>query len=112
MGAWCSTPTGRSACSARKLEGMLNPVHLVLGEETFLAERVTKEIIDSLGPAVEVTTLRAGDVTEGEIAMATSPSLFAEERVVVVKKTEMRSSRSWRRCTWWTRSARETARRG
>ena len=89
MGVWCSTPTGRSVCSARKLGGMLNPVHLVLGEETFLAECVTKEIIDSLGPAVEVTTLRAGDVTEGEIAMATSPSLFAEERVVVVKKTEM-----------------------
>ncbi|MCS5099169.1 hypothetical protein L2U97_14235, partial [Staphylococcus aureus] len=34
-------------------------------------------------------TLRAGDVSEGEIAMATSPSLFAEDRVVVVKHAEL-----------------------
>ena len=36
-----------------------------------------------------MTTLRAGDVSEGEIAMATSPSLFAEDRVVVVKHAEL-----------------------
>lgn len=72
---------------------MLNPVHLVLGEDEFLAERATKQIIAQAtpegGPAPEVTTLRAGQVTEGEIVMATSPSLFAEERVVVVKNTEL-----------------------
>lgn len=89
MGVLRCTPTGRNASSGRKLVPMLNPVHLVLGEESFLAERITKEIIDHVGPAAEVTTLRAGDVTEGEIAMATSPSLFAEERVVVVKKAEL-----------------------
>ena len=62
---------------------MLNPVHLVLGEDDFLAERATKAIVAQAGEGVEVTTLRAGDVSEGEIAMATSPSLFAEDRVVV-----------------------------
>ena len=77
------------AVPAPKIVDMLNPVHLVLGEEAFLAERITNEIIDQIGPAAEVSTLRAGDVTEGEIAMATSPSLFAEERVVVVKKAEI-----------------------
>ena len=68
---------------------MLNPVHLVLGEDNFLAERATKAIVAAAGEGVEVTTLRAGDVSEGEIAMATSPSLFAEDRVVVVKHTEL-----------------------
>ena len=68
---------------------MLNPVHLVLGEDDFLAERATKAIVVQAGEGVEVTTLRAGDVSEGEIAMATSPSLFAEDRVVVVKHAEL-----------------------
>ncbi|MGV0373636.1 DNA polymerase III subunit delta [Corynebacterium pilbarense] len=68
---------------------MLNPVHLVLGEDDFLAERATKAILAQAGEGVEVTTLRAGDVSEGEIAMATSPSLFAEDRVVVVKHAEL-----------------------
>lgn len=68
---------------------MLNPVHLVLGEDDFLAERATKAIVAQAGEGVEVTTLRAGDVSEGEIAMATSPSLFAEDRVVVVKHAEL-----------------------
>ena len=68
---------------------MLNPVHLVLGEDDFLAERATKAVIAAAGEGVEVTTLRAGDVSEGEIAMATSPSLFAEDRVVVVKHAEL-----------------------
>lgn len=68
---------------------MLNPVHLVLGEDDFLAERATKAIVAQAGEGIEVTTLRAGDVSEGEIAMATSPSLFAEDRVVVVKHAEL-----------------------
>ena len=68
---------------------MLNPVHLVLGEDDFLAERATKAIVAAAGEGVEVTTLRAGDVSEGEIAMATRPSLFAEDRVVVVKHAEL-----------------------
>lgn len=68
---------------------MLNPVHLVLGEDDFLAERAIKAIVAQAGEGVEVTTLRAGDVSEGEIAMATSPSLFAEDRVVVVKHAEL-----------------------
>ncbi len=68
---------------------MLNPVHLVLGDDEFLAERATKKIIADAGDGVEVSTLRAGEVTEGEIAMVTSPSLFAEDRVVLVKNTEL-----------------------
>ena len=71
------------------MTSMINPVHLVVGEDEFLAERATKSIIDEAGPTVEVSTLRAGDVTVSELAQATSPSLFAEERVVVVTNTEL-----------------------
>lgn len=71
------------------MTSMIIPVHLVVGEDEFLAERATKSIIDEVGPAVEVSTLRAGDITVSELAQATSPSLFAEERVVVVTNTEL-----------------------
>ena len=71
------------------MTSMINPVHFVVGEDEFLAERATKSIIDEVGPAAEVSTLRAGDVTASELAQATSPSLFAEERVVVVTNTEL-----------------------
>ncbi|WP_297851624.1 DNA polymerase III subunit delta [uncultured Corynebacterium sp.] len=71
------------------MTSMINPVHFIVGEDEFLAERATKSIIDEVGPAAEVTTLRAGDVTASELAQATSPSLFAEERVVVITNTEL-----------------------
>lgn len=66
-----------------------HPVHLVLGEDEFLAERATKAIIADAGPAAEVSTFKAGEVDAGELLMATSPSLFAEERVVVFTGTEL-----------------------
>lgn len=71
------------------MTGMVNPVHFVVGEDEFLAERATKSIIEEAGATGEVTILRAGDVTASELAQATSPSLFAEERVVVVVNTEL-----------------------
>lgn len=71
------------------MPGSLAPVHLVLGEDEFLAERATKSIVDAAGPAAEVTRFKAGEVTEGELAMATSPSLFAEERVVIFAAAEL-----------------------
>lgn len=71
------------------MTSMINPVNLVVGEDEFLAERATKSIIDEVGPGAEVSTLRAGDITVSELAQATSPSLFAEERVVVVTNTEL-----------------------
>ena len=68
---------------------MQNPVHLVLGEDEFLASRTTKQLIAEAGPEAEVTTLRASEITPGEIVQATSPSLFAEDRVLVIEKTEL-----------------------
>lgn len=71
------------------------PVSLILGEEEFLAERTRHMLIDAAradlppGEELEVTTLRASDVTVPELIDATSPSLFGEDRVVVITKTEM-----------------------
>lgn len=63
-------------------------VHLILGEEEFLAERVRRQLIDAIGPAAELTIVRAGELTTAEIIELTSPSLFAEDRVIVVTHTD------------------------
>ena len=71
------------------------PVNLILGEDEFLAERTRRTLVDAVradlpeGTDLEVTTLRASDVTVPELIDATSPSLFGEDRVVVVTKAEM-----------------------
>lgn len=72
-----------------RMTSPVSPVHFVVGEDEFLAERATQAIIDRLSPDAEVTVLRAGDITEGELLQVTSPSLFAEERVVVIRDTEL-----------------------
>ncbi|AGS35466.1 hypothetical protein B841_09970 [Corynebacterium maris DSM 45190] len=63
-------------------------VHLILGDDEFLAERARHRILDRLGPEVESTVMRAGEVTGSEIIEVSSPSLFAEDRAIVFQKTE------------------------
>ncbi|MHA2789541.1 DNA polymerase III subunit delta [Corynebacterium sp. S7] len=70
---------------------MLNPVHFVVGEDTFLQERATQMIIDQADPRADVSKFKASEVTEGELLQATSPSLFAEERIVVITQMELAS---------------------
>ena len=72
-----------------------NPqVHLIVGAEEFLAERARLDIVAQLkqqspeGENLMVTTLRAGDVTESELIELCSPSLFGEDRIVVLTKLE------------------------
>ncbi|AKK06715.1 DNA polymerase III, delta subunit [Corynebacterium mustelae] len=74
---------------------MPNPqVHLIVGDEEFLAERARLEVVASLreqspeGENLVVTTVRAGDVTEAEIIDMCSPSLFGEDRIIVLNKME------------------------
>lgn len=65
-------------------------LHLVLGDEELLVERAVAEV---LGVArsragntdVPVDRLRAGEVSTSELAELLSPSLFADERVVVLE---------------------------
>ncbi|SEH73636.1 DNA polymerase III, delta subunit [Mycolicibacterium rutilum] len=65
-------------------------LHLVLGDEELLVERAVAAVLrDARKKAgtqdVPVDRLRAGDVSTSELAELLSPSLFAEERVVVLE---------------------------
>lgn len=67
------------------------PVVLVLGDQELLIERAVGQVItarrEHLGEGVDlpITRIRAGDVDPGELAELVSPSLFAEDRVVVLE---------------------------
>jgi DNA polymerase-3 subunit delta len=65
-------------------------LHLVLGDEELLVERAVADVLASArqraGTAdVPVDRLRAGEVGSSELAELLSPSLFADERVVVLE---------------------------
>jgi DNA polymerase-3 subunit delta len=68
-------------------------LHLVLGDEELLVERAVGEVLRSarkragVGSGttdVPVSRMRAGDVSTYELAELLSPSLFADERIVVL----------------------------
>ncbi|AYF74040.1 DNA polymerase III subunit delta [Nocardia yunnanensis] len=67
------------------------PLHLVLGEEELLIERAVAAITAqarSVTPdpdSLPVDRLRAGDASSSELAELLSPSLFAEDRVIVLE---------------------------
>ena len=65
-------------------------MHLVLGEEELLVERAVADVLLSARKRagtddVPVSRMRAGDVGTYELAELLSPSLFADERVVVLE---------------------------
>jgi DNA polymerase III subunit delta len=65
-------------------------LHLVLGDEELLVERAVTEVLrlarqQAGTDDVPVNRMRAGDVTTYELAELLSPSLFADERVVVLQ---------------------------
>jgi DNA polymerase-3 subunit delta len=65
-------------------------LHLVLGEEELLVERAVAAVLrrarEQAGTQdVPVDRLRAGEVSTSELAELLSPSLFADERVVVLE---------------------------
>ena len=65
-------------------------LHLVLGEEELLIERAVAQIVQAARrrtPAADVPVdrMRAGDVSTYELTELLSPSLFAEERIVVLE---------------------------
>ena len=65
---------------------------LLLGDDDFLTgrviSRITAERRRDAGVDVPVTRVRAGEVTAPELAELLSPSLFADERVVVVEAAD------------------------
>src|SRR5579884_331359 len=65
-------------------------LHLVLGEEELLIERAVTTVLQSVrasggGPDMPVSRVRAGDVGVHDLAELLSPSLFSDERVVVLE---------------------------
>jgi len=70
-------------------------LHLVLGDEELLVERAVAEVLraarklagagGAINDNVPVDRMRAGEVSTSELAELLSPSLFAEERVVVLE---------------------------
>lgn len=68
------------------------PVHLILGEEDFLGERIRRSILDAVraqAPDLELTMMRASEITGPDLIDATSPSLFGEDRAVIITATEV-----------------------
>jgi DNA polymerase-3 subunit delta len=68
----------------------VNQLHLVLGDEELLVERSVGDVLRSAREAagtvdVPVDRLRAGEISTSELAELLSPSLFADERVVVLE---------------------------
>lgn len=67
-----------------------SPLHLVLGDEELLVERAVAEVLRLARKRggtddIPVNRMRAGDVSTYELAELLSPSLFAEERIVVLE---------------------------
>jgi DNA polymerase-3 subunit delta len=65
-------------------------LHLILGDEELLVDRAVSEVLRAARAAagstdVPVDRLRAGEVSVNELAELLSPSLFADERVVVLE---------------------------
>ena len=65
-------------------------MHLVLGDEELLVERAVSDVLRSARQRagtddVPVSRMRAGDVGTYELAELLSPSLFADERIVVLE---------------------------
>ncbi|MEE2033053.1 DNA polymerase III subunit delta [Rhodococcus chondri] len=66
------------------------PLHLVLGDEELLIDRAVAQIVAGVRARsgtsdLPVSRLRAGDAGVPELAELLSPSLFAEDRVVVLE---------------------------
>ncbi|OBG55938.1 DNA polymerase III subunit delta [Mycobacterium sp. E188] len=67
-----------------------SPLHLVLGDEELLVERAVADVLRSARQRagvedVPVSRMRAGDVSTYELAELLSPSLFGDERIVVLE---------------------------
>ncbi|MGI9123192.1 MAG: DNA polymerase III subunit delta [Mycobacterium sp.] len=68
-------------------------LHLVLGPEDLLVERAVSGILRSAQAEagtgdIPVNRLRAGEVSANELAELLSPSLFADERVVILEAAD------------------------
>ncbi|MEE1938180.1 DNA polymerase III subunit delta [Streptomyces sp. TRM 70361] len=69
----------------------LAPVTLAVGQEDLLLDRAVREVVDAARAAdadTDVRELASPDLRPGTLAELTSPSLFAERKVVVVRDAQ------------------------
>ncbi|MFG3439970.1 DNA polymerase III subunit delta [Nonomuraea sp. NPDC047897] len=67
------------------------PVTLVMGDEELLAERAVRAVVEAAraaGAGAEVHDLVGGKVGQGELTQLTSPSLFGDRSVVVIRSAQ------------------------
>jgi DNA polymerase-3 subunit delta len=68
-----------------------HPVVFVSGPEEYFANRAIRRLregLKKLDPALEIHELDAGDYQSGQLLNITSPSLFAEPRLVIISGVE------------------------
>lgn len=67
-----------------------NPLTVVTGTEEFLVDRALRELVSSVGDSadVEVQEFDATSLAPGQLTIATSPSLFGGDQVVVIRGVE------------------------
>ncbi len=92
---WCRR--GMGCCGAmagtrkKTSDDPLAPLTLVVGQEELLIERAVRRVIDAARAAdadTDVRDLASGELQPGTLAELTSPSLFAERKVVVVRAAQ------------------------
>ena len=88
-----SPPPGRRRSSAPDAAPAdpAGPLHLVTGPEELLAERAVELVVATARgrePDVQLVEVDAAGYTAGDLAMHTSPSLFGEGTVLVVRGLE------------------------
>ncbi|MGN7248963.1 DNA polymerase III subunit delta [Janibacter anophelis] len=67
---------------------MSTSLFLVQGPEAILADRAVEQVVADVrvtSPELEVVTLRAEGYEEGELSVHASPSLFGEDKLIVVR---------------------------
>lgn len=69
----------------------LAPLTLAVGQEDLLIDRAVREVTDAAraaDPDTDVRDLAPGELQPGTLAELTSPSLFAERKVVIVRQSQ------------------------
>lgn len=81
----------RKKTSQKSADDPLAPVTLAVGQEELLLERAVRQVVAAAraaDPDTDVRELDPADLAPGTLAELTSPSLFAERKVVVVRQAQ------------------------
>ncbi|WP_129842542.1 DNA polymerase III subunit delta [Streptomyces sp. RFCAC02] len=79
------------AARAPRADDPLAPVTLAVGQEELLLDRAVRDVVAAAraaDPDTDVRDLEPGALQPGTLAELTSPSLFAERKVVVVRQAQ------------------------